>query len=72
MIHDEEYPFFWKPSFFETVAPEYPDYYSLEQYPTDDNEKSIDENKSRNQYGFIRKTIGHVEDPDGYKKTHKD
>ena len=30
MIHDEEYSLLWKPSFFETVAPEYPDNYSLE------------------------------------------
>lgn len=72
MIHDEKYSLFWKPSFFETIAPEYPDNYSFEQYSADDDEKSIDENKSGNEYCFIRKTIGHIEDTNRYEKTHKD
>lgn len=71
MIHNEEYPLFWKPSFFETIAPEYPDNYSLEQYSSDNNKKSIDENKSRNEYSFIWETIGHIEDTNSYEKTHK-
>lgn len=71
MIHDEEYSLFWEPSFFETIAPEYSDNYSLEQYSSDNNKKSVDKNKSWNEYGFIRKTIGHIEDTNSYEKTHK-
>lgn len=71
VIHDEEDSFFWEPSMLQAITTEYPDDDAFEQYSADYNKKGIDEDKSGDEYSFIRESVGHIEHTDSDEKTHK-